>query len=208
MISITWSWKSTQLPRLSLRHIILLCFLRVIVLMWQKAVFLSPRICQSILDLRAQNYSSWLRIVVYSKDNSFSREIKKAEGLTTNAFWRPSILARIFLFLTNKFLKTSLFQLEARVLKDEMAWFGEQSQASSTTWQNPRWLSHIFSKRKGLSSWELKLSESLRSRGKWSELILGRWVTLASRKRRFQAGLAQQWSNHCWIKSETSLQFV
>ena len=208
MISITWSWKSTQLPRLSLRHIILLCFLRVIVLMWQKAVFLSPRICQSILDLRAQNSSSWLRIVVYSRDNSFSREIKKVEGLTANAFWRPSILARIFLFLANKFLKTSLFQLEARVLKDEMAWFGEQSQASSTTQQNLGWLSHIFSKWKGLSSRELKLSESLRSMGQWSELILGRWVTLASRKRRFQAGLAQQLSNRFWIKSETSLQFV
>lgn len=173
-------------------------------------MFLSPKSFQSTRDFNAHNSSSWLRIEAYSSESSCSRERTKAEGWIARVFWRPANQARSFFFRAKIFPKISLFQVIARLLKVVMAKFrlGVRPQAFSTTWWNPGWLSHIFSKRKGLSNLLWRFSYKLRRRGQWSKLTLGKCVTLASGKAKFQGGFPQHLSILWWIKASTSLRLV
>ena len=176
----------------------------------RNCVFQSPKRVQSVLDFKAQNSSSNLRICWYLRFRSFLRFRRKRELLLQRAFWISFRHARNRFFLLKILPKTSWFQiffLLVNSLRARMVLSGWECQALLTTFGKNELLNHMVLRWKGwLHGWGGEGRVFMRM-GLWLEEVLRKWTTLVSSKRSCQEGLQRALSSRFITSLESFLFF-
>ena len=172
-------------------------------------MFRSPSTSQRILAFIAQNSSSSFVTYAYSICSFLSKSTKKSLGRKDRFSWIPLSLAKILIFLWNKFPNLVLLHALAFAVKEDWACIrvGWLDQASLTTPGKEGWESHMGWNLKGFGNWTVRLSSIHNLTGQWSNSVISKWKTTASGKREFHSALRKTLSILSRISRDSGLRF-